>query len=597
VTQPRPVGRPRLSTDEKRIRGTLQPGREAARLGYREDAPAVPVASERDYVSIADGYAAAVLAGMIPACRWVRLACERHERDRAKGEPWPYVWSEAHATEACRFLERLPHVEGAWGSPLLRLEPPQIFLVCSLFGWRWRTDLTRRRFTVLYWELGRKGAKSTLMAGIALYHLACEQEPGAQVVCGATTGSQARIVFGIAQQMVRHSAWLRGQSFRAYANAITTEDGFIKPVNAKASTQDGLNPSCIVLDESHAQDFGLHDVLKSAQGARRNPLLLCPTTAGYDLLSVGYALRTTLIKVLEGVFETDHVFGLIYTLDDGDDWRDPAVWIKANPMLGVTPLLERVESHCLDAQQTPGMEGEFRVKVCSEWLQSARTWLSMTKWDACADPSLRLEQFAGASCCIGADLAQNDDLAAVALCFERDALFIAFVRLYLPRGVVEERSRTVPAYAQWVREGILTLTEGSMIDYRRIEADIRGYCQQFNVAALRFDQYGSAGIVSALAGDGFPAAILDKSRKSMTPPARELEARVKHGRFRHEGNSCLKWMASNAVVTRGVDDSIIPKKESPESHNKIDGIDAILQAMSAMIRPAEPVPEYAIHVL
>ena len=108
----------------------------------------------------------------------------------------------------------------------------------------------------------------------------------------------------------------------------------MKPINAKASTQDGLNPSCIILDESHAQTFELHDVLKSAQGARANPLLLCPTTAGYDLLSVGYALRTTLTKVLEGVFDAEHFFGVIYALDEGDDWRDERTWIKANPMLG-----------------------------------------------------------------------------------------------------------------------------------------------------------------------------------------------------------------------------------------------------------------------
>jgi phage terminase large subunit-like protein len=155
----------------------------------------------------------------------------------------------------------------------------------------------------------------------------------------------------------------------------------------------------------------------------------------------------------------------------------------------------------------------------------------------------------------------------------------------------------VPEYAVWVKAGILELTDGTMIDYGKIEADIRGWCRQFNVAALRFDQYGSAGIVSNLAADGFPAAILDKNRKSMTPPARELETRIKHRRLRHDGNSCLKWMASNAVVTRGVDDSILPKKEGPESPNKIDGIDAMLQAMSAMLQqpPTAPTPQVFVY--
>jgi len=547
---------------------------------------------------VARRYAADVLSGRIVACRWVRLACERQDRDwmRAATDPsWPYVWSDAHAAEICYFLEQLPHVEGTWSSATIHLEPCQVFLLTFLFGWRQRAHLARRRFTVLYFELGRKGAKSTLMAGIALFHLVREHEPGAQVICGATTGSQARIVFSIAQQMVRRSRMLQAAGVAALANAIVTGTGTIKPVNAKASTQDGLNPSCIVLDESHAQKFALHDVLKSAQGARLNPLLVCPTTAGYDLLSVGYALRSTLTKVLEGVFEADDFLGVIYTLDDGDDWRNEATWIKANPMIGITPAREWVRQYCQDAQQTPGLEGEFRVKVCSQWLQSASAWLSMTQWDACADPTLTLEAFTGARCYLGADLAQNDDLAAVALLFEAEDAIVAFCRCYLPRDVVAERARVVPEYAVWAKAGILTLTDGAMIDYGRIEADIRAWCQAFNVVALRFDQYGSAGIVSSLAGDGFPAAILDKNRKTMTPPARELETRVKHRRFRHDGNSCLKWMASNVVVTRGVDDSILPKKEGPESPNKIDGIDAILQALSAMVTPAAA-PQYQILV-
>jgi len=551
-------------------------------------------------VGIARQYGTDVLSGTIPACQWVKLACERQDRDtmRAATDPtWPYVWSDAHAVEACRFLEQLPHVEGRWSSATIHLEPCQVWLITTLFGWRQRAHLARRRFTLLYFEVGRKATKSTLMAGIALFHILREHEPGATVVCGATTGQQARIVFGIAQKMVQASSWLRGQDVKALANAIVTPSAVIKPVNAKASTQDGLNPSCIVLDESHAQKFGLHDVLKSAQGARVNPLMCCPTTAGYDLLSVGYALHTTLAQVLQQVFEADHFLGIIYTLDEGDNWRDERVWVKANPMIGVTPILDQVRTYCQDAQHTPGLEGEFRVKVCSEWLQSARSWLSMSCWDACADPSLRLEQFVGQRCWIGGDLAQLDDIAAIALLFERDGAIVAFVKLYLPRNVVEERARAVPAYRSWVQAGLLELTDGNMIDYGKIEADIRGWCRQFNVAALRFDQYGSAGIVSNLAASGFPAAILDKNRKTITPPARELETRVKHGRFRHDGNSCLKWMVSNAVVTRGIDDSILPKKETPDSPNKIDAIDAVLQAMSAMIGPAEKPKEYQMIVL
>lgn len=593
------MGRPRLPDGEKARRGTLKKNRVQG-APVETGRPPTGQTRKRDYIGMATQYMADVLSGVIPACQWVILACERQDRDlaRAAMDPdWPYIWSESHAVATCHFLEQLPHVEGKWDTQNIRLEPCQAFWVTCLFGWRHRDDESRRRFVVMYLELGRKGAKSTLVAGLSLFHLLKEDEPGASVVCGATTGSQARIVFGIMQRMVRRSPWLRQQGIQALANAIITEDGNAKPINAKASTQDGLNPSLICLDESHAQKFELHDVLKSAQGARTNPLMLAPTTAGYDLLSVGYGLRTTLTKVLQRIFENDHFFGLIYTLEDADDWRNESVWAKSMPMLGVTPTLEYVQRYAMDAKQTPGLEGEFRVKMCSQWMQSASAWLSMTQWDACAEPSLKLEDFIGQRCCIGGDLAQLDDIAAVGLTFLRGTDLCAFTRFYLPRGVVEERARAVPEYLVWVKAGLLHLTDGTMIDYAQIETDIRGWCKQFNVTAIRFDQYGSAGIVSNLAADGFSAAILDKSAKNFTPPARDLETRVRHGRFKHDGNSCLKWMASNVVVRRGVDGSLLPKKESSESPNKIDGIDAILQAMSALIAPPERAPQVSMLIL
>jgi phage terminase large subunit-like protein len=210
---------------------------------------------------------------------------------------------------------------------------------------------------------------------------------------------------------------------------------------------------------------------------------------------------------------------------------------------------------------------------------------------------LTLEQFAGQRCWIGGDLALDDDMSAVALLFEHEAAIAAFVKFYLPRDVVAERARTVPAYALWVKAGILETTDGSRTDVRRIEADIRAWCRRFAVVALRFDQFGSTAIVGDLASDSFPAAILDKNAKNFTRPAYELESRVKYGQFRHDGNPCLKWNASNAVVTRGVDGSILPKKEDAKSPNKIDGIDAILQALSAMLTPAAAAPSYSMTVL
>lgn len=630
---PRKRGRPRKSVEQKIREGTYNPTRErkyreadrraeAVAQGIDPDtlepepeegdaqpskSPAIKIIPDpepkQDFLAVMERYMTEVESGLVTLSpflpkaepsKWVRAAVARQRKDweRAKSDPEsPFAWSPFFAVKACAFLERLPHVEGRWFSPLIKLEPWQVFVVCCLFGWRYKEDSLKRRFTLLYLETGRKNAKSTLMAGIALYHLMREEEPGAQVICGATTGSQARVVFNIAAAMVNHrlSDWMREEGMRAGANAITCYTGVMKPINAKASTQDGLNPSCIVLDEAHAQNFELHDVLKSAQGARENPLMLCPTTAGYNLLSVGYAMRSTVQKILSGIFEAEHYLGLIYAIDEGDDWNDKTKWGKANPMLGVSPKLDQFQRGYIDATQTPGMEAEFRTKALSEWLNSASTWLQMLKWDMCADPAMRIERFRGLPCCIGGDMSQNDDIAAVAYSFMVNDLLWTFVDLYLPEDVVLERAQKVPEYRKWVEAGIIKLTPGSMIDLSRVEADVAAACNLYAVKDIAFDQFGSIQLVGNLYNSGKPARIEAKNSSSFTPPSKELETRIKHLKFRHQGNSCLRWQASNVVVSRRTDGSILPKKETAESENKIDGIDAIIRSISGWLKvvPAE----------
>jgi phage terminase large subunit-like protein len=351
-----------------------------------------------------------------------------------------------------------------------------------------------------------------------------------------------------------------------------------------------LNPSCISLDESHAQDFSLHDVLKSAQGARMNPLLLAPTTAGYSLTSVGYALRATAMKVLDGVIDADHLFCALYELDEGDDWRDERVWIKAAPMIGVSPTLAYVRQYRDDAIATPGLQAEFEVKVCNRWLHAASTWLSMPAWHRCADPTLRLDDFAGAPCWIGVDLAERDDIAAVALCFRRDDVVVVFVRGYLPALVVSERARAVPAYLEWVQAGELVVTDGNMTDYATIEADLRKDCERFDVQDLCIERFGALHLASNLTTDGLPARIEGKNSKVFTAPAKELEARIKAAQLRHPGTSFLTWQISNVCVERRRDGSLLPTKDAPNSGNKIDAVDAILLALSGLVTAATPDP-------
>jgi phage terminase large subunit-like protein len=591
-------GRPRASAEDLERRGTARRDRPRAKPATTRSRPTPRAARSatrpRSFVAVATAYTRDVLNGAIVAGKWTQLACRRFQRMRSDPR---FAWSAKEVEQVCTFVEKLPHVEGRWTTPTITLAPWQVFILAAVYGFR-RPD-GHRLVMMVFFEVARKSAKSTLVAACALYHLIVEQEPGGQVVCGANTGSQARIVFSIMQRMIRRAAWLRQRGLQVFANAITFDPtgGYAKPINAKSSTQDGLNPSFISLDESHAQDFSLHDVLKSAQGSRLSPMLMAPTTAGYSLTSVGYALRGTTMKVLEGVLEADHLFCVLYELDEGDDWKDEATWRKSAPMIGVTPTLDYVRRYRDDAINTPGMQGEFEVKIANRWLHSSTTWLSIAAWQRCADPTLTLEAFEHEPCWIGVDLAERDDIAAKALVFQRAGVVYVFVRGYLPALVVQERAQAVPAYRQWVADGELVVTDGNMTDYATIEADIRADCERFDVKDIVIERYGALHLAANLSGTGLPAYVESKNAKVFTPPAKDLEVRVKTRQIRHPGTSFLTWQISNACAERRKDGSLLPTKDMPTSPNKIDAVDAILLALSRLLSASTaPAPGVGIYV-
>lgn len=565
----------------------------------------------RDYTGIALKWAKDVVAGRVVACKWVKLACRRHLNDLKRPKSWGYVYDRWHGDDVCDFIEKLPHVEGVWKTETIFLEPAQIFILSTVFGWRRRDD-GGRRFSYAYIEMARKGAKSTTTAGVGLYCLCCEGEVGPQVIIGATTGEQAGKVFKPMQGMVRKSPDLQAAfGVRPWARSITCSDngGYVQPINAKGSTQDGHNPHLGVLDELHAhKDRALFDVIKSAFGARTNPLMWIITTAGFNTTGVCYEQRTYLTKVLEEIFEADHFFGIIFTLDDevldedgkvlvpADDPFDEKVWVKANPMLGVTPTLKYMRDEAKDARASPSSEGNFKTKNLNIWLSGHQRWLNMVRWNQCADPRLDWEDFAGLDCWLGGDLADKDDITALVLAAfdEMDRLLVKPM-FWLPEAVLLDPTHADgkgPApYRTWVKQGYLKLTPGDWVDHNEIEKQVVEFIDAFAIRRITFDQFAAAQAMASRIneehGDGTRplAEILHKKAAAVTDPAKELEARVKGGpaRLRHDGNPVMTWMASNVVVSRRRDETILPIKESPMSPNKIDGIDALINAIAPAV--------------
>ncbi len=537
----------------------------------------------RDYARIAHDYARwAARGGGGKVCKWVRLAAQRYldDRKRWRKKSSPYQWSPAHVHDVCAFIEALPHVEGEWDTATIRLEPVQIFILSQVFGWR-RSKDGKRRFASVYIEMARKGAKSTLTAGVALYCLTCEDELGPQILVGATTGAQADKVFLPAKRMVERTPALREYfDLEAWARSVTcrANGGYIQPINSKSSTQDGHNPHVGILDELHAhKDRGLYDVIKSAFGARKNPLLWVITTAGYNLDGVCYEQRTLVTKILDGIVEADHYFGIIFTLDEGDDELDPRVWVKANPMLGVTPTLESMESYAIEARESPESMFEFRTKRLNIWTTAKGAWINIERWKACDGP-VDLDALRDVPCYAGLDLAAVSDINAFVLVWLTSGRLKIWPRLYLPEAAIERRARqaAVP-YRAWVEQGCLIQTPGDVADYEFIECDIVEALERFDIKGIGFDPWNAYDLTNRLMNAGAPMIEYRQGPKSYNEPMRELERHIRAGTLDHGGHPVLAWMASNLVARRDANENMAPDRKN--SQDKIDGIVAALMGL------------------
>ncbi len=527
--------------------------------------------------------------------QFVHLAAKRHLKDlKKKTRSWRYQFDEWEANNVCDFIEKLPHVEGVWETPTITLEPPQIFILCVVFGWRRKSD-GLRRFTNVYIEMARKGAKSTLTAGVSLYCLCCENEVGPQIIIGATTGEQAKKVFNPANQMVKKKPELR-EAFGvdAWARSVTCEDsgGFIQCINSKSSTQDGWNPHVGILDELHAHtDRGLYDVIRSAFGARKNPLMWCITTAGYNIDGVCYEQRTLVTKILNGVVEADHYFGIIFTLDGerkiiergreielkADDPLDPSTWIKANPMLGVTPTVDSMETFAIEAANSPESMGEFRTKRLNIWTTAKGAWLNSELWKRCNGP-VDLEWLKQYPCYGGVDLASVSDITAFVLVWLVSGKLYTWGHYYLPEDTVTPRTKKANLpYQKWVDSGQLIATPGAVTDYEWIKKDIKEALDRFNVKEIGFDPWNATQTVNDLMSEGAEMVEMRQGTKTFNPPMQELERQIKSGTLHHAGDPVLSWMASNVVARKDVNNNMAPDKKN--SQEKIDGIVALLMGL------------------
>jgi phage terminase large subunit-like protein len=557
----------------------------------------------RDYVQIAIDYAQAAVDDKDRKRfgKWVRLAAKRFLADlkRAKKRGNGFIFDEWHAVDACDFIEKLPHVEGTWDTENVVMHPSHILFVVNLFGFRNRDGT--RRFTTALFAVARKNAKSFLCSAVLLYCFCCEQENGPQVISAATTGSQARIVFNVAKRIVEKTADLREAfTLEPFANAIARYEvgGTFKPINAKASTQDGLNPSHCGIDEIHAhKTHDLLNVLKSAAGARRNPLFLYTTTEGYESPGPWGEIRHFAKQLLEGLVEADHFLAIYYAVDDedknegitADDDFDETKWIKANPLMEVNPLLmKEIRKEAVEAKSMPGRHAEFKIKRLNRPSAAAGGWVNLVKWKACKGV-VDLEWLRQYPCWGGLDLASTRDLTSFRLVWDVDGVLYTHGWRFVPSAAVHGRTeRGLVPYQAWVQAGKLIESGLEVTDYDAVEACILEATANFDLQMVGYDSWNAKQLTQKLIAAGVPMQEFIQGPKSYHPAMQALEAAYVDGNLAHGNDPVLNWCASNLIARTDQNMNTAPdKKKAPE---KIDDIVALLMGIGVMLGAEDEFP-------
>lgn len=545
--------------------------------------------------SAVNRYARAVVRGRVVAGKLVKLACERHLDDlkfaHARG-----LWFDAHAADkAIRFFRFLRHSKGEWAGSRFVLAPWQAFIIGSIFGWK-RADGTRR-FRTGFVEVARRNGKTTLLAGVGLYLLIADDEPGADIFTAATKREQARIGHSEATRMVRKSPELR-ERIKIFRDNLSIEHTASKyePLGADSDTCDGLNTHGALIDEVHAHKTrGMVDVLHTSTGSRRQPLVFEITTAGLQGESIYSEHHDYSEQDLERTVQDDAWFAYVATIDEGDDWTKTRVWKKANPNLGISVKIDDLREQCERARLIPAAQNAFLRLRMDVRTQQVSRWIDLELWEENAGV-INEEKLRGRLCFGGLDLGAVDDLTAWLLAFpdEEDPELVAFLpRFWCPEARLHDSSNRYAAqYKAWKRSGILKTTAGETTDWAFVREQIFRDAEKFELIDLGVDRWQAHQITTELEAEGLIVAGMGQGFVSMAGPTKEFERRLLARKIRHGGNPMLRWMASGVAVKQDPAGNIkVAKPPREAAAPKVDGIVAAIMALDRLMRHEESVPQ------
>ena len=524
-----------------------------------------------------------------------RLTFIRHIND-LEDKCSGYYFDELEAKRALAVSLMLRQAKGEWAGKPFILEPWQCAIVYMLFGWR--LDDGTRRFREAIIEVARKNGKTTFGAYICNLMLMFDGEYGAEVYSAAVDHDQAKISWRTARDMINKSPGF-AKEVKIFVNSITYEasNSFFQPLSKDSGNKDGLNPSFALYDERHAwPNNDISDVIRSGMGARRHPLTMSITTAGFDRSKPYYKDRSVAIDVLRGIKKKDDLFVLIYCPDKDDDWKSEETWMKANPNMGVSVSKEYLQRELENAIIKGGRdEVNFRTKNVNQWMDAPEVWVA----DDVIQRNNKSESYddcQGEECYCGLDISSHVDITALSIFFPR--LNKVKWLFWIPETKLQEADETVD-YRLWHDQGYINVTEGEIIDWSRVSAEIAEELRKYKVKCLAFDPYKAYDniIVSLSEKYGMQDVLKEypQNISYMSEPCKQIEGKLIANEFDFCYNPVIRWMFANVVMYYDINNNMRPSKK--KSRNKIDGVSAMVNAYGAYLADRNSSKVYVNHDL
>lgn len=525
-------------------------------------------------IRLAEKYIKDVLSGEVVVSQTTLLTFQRHDRDLINAPESGWYFDKKAAERVFDFCTLLKHCpdKRTW-VPFIP-EPWQAAIIYIIFGWH-KKDGTRR-FNYAYIEIPKKNGKTTFAALFANYLLFFDGEEEAEVYCAATVEKQAHICFDKAKRMIEKSPTLakRAKSLTNNVN-IPATGSKMEPLGRDSESMEGINPHAAVIDEYHVFTWKNNIVFENIQSAtvnRKQPLIIIITTSGRDKDLPCFEYRNLIIEILKGIKIQDDTFGIIFTIDEKDDWKDPISWQKANPNWDVSVFPNRFEDEFKGALNSRTKEVAFKTKNLNLWVDAPTIWIPDEKWQACTH-QLTYQDLKGQECYAGLDLASHIDINALALFFPNIKGHQAIRMLFwIPEEKVKEKEDRVD-YRLWADQKFINITPGGIIDVDQQSTEIIEILKLYNVLGFAYDPYmAHHGIVQNILKGGFPVKRIDpyiQNIRNMSAPTKEFEKIIIAGTLEHFANPIMRWMMRNVVIISDSNDNFKPDKK--RSREKIDG--------------------------